>query len=348
MRTSLQSPTARRVAIILLLSVILVVFGTLGYMFIQGFSLIEALYMTVITLASVGYGEVRPLDNLGRLFTIVLIVLGVSFIAFTVAYFSQMVLDGNLLEAYRRRKLKKQLSQLEDHFIVCGYGQMGQIIVTELTRQQVPVVVIEHDENALLRLKENMVLHLAGDATEETNLQAVGIARARGLVAVVNKDAENVFIVLTARDLNRDLLILGRAGMPGTEQRLLKAGADRVVSPYAMGAIQIVHSILRPTVTDFLKLALSGEGMELSMEEIRIPEDSGMVGTELMDSGIRSNYNLMVMAIKRADGAMIFNPAPQEQLHGGDILVAIGTTENLSRFAQELCGCPTPMLRPAR
>ncbi|MCE5336747.1 MAG: potassium channel protein [Desulfobacteraceae bacterium] len=346
MPNSSSLPTGRRIAVIASLSLLLLLIGTSGFMLIQDFSFIEALYMTVITLSSVGFGEVRPLDNSGRIFVIILIFMGVSCVGFTVAFFTQMVLDGNLLEVYRRRKLKKQLGQLENHFIVCGYGQMGQIVVAELRKQRVPVVVIEHDENALLRLKENLILHLAGDATEETNLQAVGITRAKGLVSVVSKDSENVFIVLTARDLNRGLLILARAGMPGTEQRLHKAGADRVVSPYAIGAIQIVHSILRPTVTDFLKLALSGEGMELSMEEIRVPQDSALAGIELMESGIRSNYNLIVMAIKRLDGAMVFNPVPQHRLEGGDILVVIGTTENLSRFGQDLCGCLFPTFRP--
>src|SRR5208337_160798 len=155
-------------------------------------------------------------------------------------------------------------------------------------------------------------------------------------VSLVTKDSENVFIVLTARDLNKDLLIFARASSPGTDKRLLKAGADRVVSPYAIGAIKIAHNILRPTVIDFLELALSGEGMELSMEEIRIPENSKLAGLELMDSGVRSNYDLIVMAIKRVDGAMIFNPAPQETLQAGDILVAIGAVENLSRFGRAL------------
>ena len=187
---------------------------------------------------------------------------------------------------------------------------------------------------------------MRADATDEDNLISAGIRRAKGLVSVVNKDSENVFIVLTARDLNKELLIFARAGSPGTDKRLLKAGANRVVSPYAIGAHQIAHNILRPTVTDFLELALSEKGMELGMEEIRIPEDSKLVGMELMASGVRSNYDLIVMAIKRAEGTMIFNPPPQEIFRAGDILVAIGTVENLSRFGQDLYGCDYPTMRP--
>lgn len=245
--------------------------------------------------------------------------------------------------------MKKQLDQLENHYIVCGYGQMGQIIVDELRKFDVPVMVIERDdETSLLRLREKGILHLEADATDEDHLVAAGILRAKGLVTVVSKDSENVFIVLTARDLNKDLQIFARASTTGTDKRLLKAGANRVVSPYAIGAIRIAHNILRPTVTDFLELALSGEGMELSMEEIRIPETSKLVGMELMNSGIRSQYDLIIMAIKRSDGTMIFNPAPQEILRAMDIMVTIGPVENLTRFGQDLYGCTYPTLRQCK
>jgi voltage-gated potassium channel len=344
-----HSATGRRISIILILSVLLIGFGVGGYMLIQQYSFLEALYMTVITLSTVGFTEVRPLDDSGRLFTIVLILMGVSFVGFTLAYFSQILLDGNLLEAYRRRRLKKRLDQLEDHYIVCGYGQMGQIIVQELIRHEFPVVVIEKaDEASLSRLREKGILHVEADATDEDQLKAAGILRAKGLVAVVSKDSENVFIVLTARDLKKDLLIFARASTAGSEKRLFKAGANRVVSPYAIGATQIAQNILRPTVTDFLELALSGEGMELSMEEVCIPDESKLVGMELMNSGIRSHYNLIVMAIKRSDGTMIFNPAPQEILRAGDTMVAIGPVDNLTRFGQELYGCTYPTVRTCK
>jgi len=341
-----RSITGRRIMVIFLLSLALVSFGTLGFMTIQQYSFVEALYMTVITLSTVGFTEVRPLDNMGRIFTIVLIFMGVSFVGFTLSYFSQILLDGNLLDAYRRRKLKKQLDQLKNHYIVCGYGQMGQIIVRELNKYNIPNVVIENDETLQPRLSEKGILHLIGDATDEGNLIDAGVPRAKGLVSVVAKDSENVFIVLTARDLNRDLAIFARASTAGAEKRLSKAGANRIVSPYTIGAIRLVHNIIRPTVTDFIELALSGEGMELSMEEICIPEDSPLDGTALIDSGIRSKYDLIVIGIKRVDGTMIFNPAPHETLRAGDIMIAIGPVENLTRFGQDLFGCPYPSLRP--
>lgn len=338
--------TGRHVAVLIVLFVGILAIGTLGYILIEGFSFLNALFMTVITLSTVGYGEVQPLDPAGRIFTIVLILMGAGFVAYNLAYFSQLLLDGNLLEMYRRRRVRKNIEQVTDHYIICGFGQMGQIIAQELTRYRIPVVVIESDETALFRLQEKGFLHLAGDATEEANLLTAGIERARGLVSVVFKDTDNVFIVLTARDLNKDLFICARSGGSGIEKKLLKAGANRVVSPYASGAIRIAQHILRPTVTDFLELALSGTGMELSMEEICIPEGAELAGKDLLHSGIRGEYNLIIVAIKRYDGKMIYNPSPREVLQAGDILVAIGPQDNLARFGGHVQGNPYPTLKP--
>ena len=180
------------------------------------------------------------------------------------------------------------------------------------------------------------------------NLLAAGITRAKGLISVVNKDTDNVFIVLTARDLNKDLWIFARAGTPDTEKRLVKAGADRVVSPFSIGAWKIAHNIVRPTVTDFLELAMSAEGLELSMEEITLPEDAEPVGKALMNSNIRSGYNLIVVAIKRTDGQMIYNPAPTEILYARDTLVALGPQENLDRFRSDVYGQKCSIEKPAK
>jgi len=328
--------TLRRVLFLILMSSLLLAFGVSGYILVEHFTFLEALYMSVITLATVGFTEVRPLDDAGRIFTIVLILMGAGFLTYSLIYFSQVMFDPNLIELYRRRRLKKQLGQLEDHYVVCGYGQMGQIIVQELMTHDIPVVVIDSDDSLVIRFREKGILHLTADATEEENLMAAGAQRAKGLVAVVNRDTDNVFIVLTARDIKKDLLVFARAGSPSTHKRLLKAGANRVVSPFATGAHHIAQNILRPTVTDFLDLALSTEGLELSLEEIVVPDDAVLVGKELMHSGIRSQYNLIVVAIKRRDGSMIYNPSPQELLEANDILIVIGPQENLLNFDREI------------
>jgi len=334
--------TLRKVLVLALLFALLLAIGVSGYILVERFTFLEALYMTVITISTVGFTEVRPLDSAGKIFTIILILMGAGFVTYSLFYFSQLLFDPNLIELYRRRRLKKQLDQLENHYIICGYGQMGQIIVKELLNHKIPVVVIDTDDSLIVRFREKGILHLKADATEEENLLAAGIERAKGLVAVVNRDTDNVFIVLTARDLNKDLLIFARAGSPSTYKRLLKAGANRVVSPFASGAHHIAQNILRPTVTDFLALALSTEGLELSMEEILLPDDAELIGKELMDTTIRSEYNLIVVAIKRRDGTMVFNPSPHERLEAGDILVAIGPQENLLNFEREIKGSFQP------
>ena len=259
------------------LTAVLLAFGIAGFMIIEKYGFIDALYMTVITLSTVGFQEVRPLDQAGRIFTVCLILLGAGLVAYNLNLLAGILLDGQLLEMYRRRKLGKVLENMTDHFIVCGHGQMGQIVARELCRANLDVVVIDKEPTVVQKVQESRILHLTADATEEETLLMAGVRRARGLVSVVSRDTDNVFIVLTARDLNRNLQILARAGTQGAEKRLMKAGANRVVSPYASGALRIAQNILQPTVTDFLELALSGEGMELSMQEAEIPEGLSLI-----------------------------------------------------------------------
>ncbi|SFM50851.1 potassium channel family protein [Thermodesulforhabdus norvegica] len=316
----------------------IILFGTIGYISLEGFTFLEALYMTVITLTTIGFSEVRPLDEAGRIFTIILIFVGMAFVLSQVAYIGEFLLDGQFVQLYRRRRVKRKLDEMHDHYIICGYGQMGKIVVDELVQRKVPVVVIEQSEDEAVKLAEKNIPYLIGDATEEEILIMAGVKRAKGLVAVVARDTDNVFIVLTARDLNRDLFICARAGTAGAEKRLLKAGANRVVSPYVSGARRIASNILRPTVTDFLELALSGEGMELSMEEITLVPGCRLIGKDLIESQIRSTYNLIIVAIKRSSGVMIYNPSPKEVLQEGDILVAIGPRNNLEKFALDVSG----------
>jgi voltage-gated potassium channel len=337
-----------KILLVPILTLMLFCVGILGFMLIEHYSFVDALYMTVITLSTVGFQEVKPLDQVGRIFTIFLILLGAGLVAFNVNLLAGAFLDGHLVEMYRRRRLSKLLEGMADHFIVCGHGQMGQIVAQELCRASLGVVVIDKEPSVIQKVLESRIVHLAADATEEETLLAAGVQRARGLVSLVSRDTDNVFIVLTARDLNKNLQILARAGTAGSEKRLIKAGANRVVSPYASGAMRIAQNILQPTVTDFLELALSGEGMELSLQETEIPAGAPLVGKDLMSSGIRSQYNLIIVAIKRTDARMICNPSSQEELREGDVLIAIGPSENLARFRTYLLGQPFPGARACK
>ena len=316
---------------ILLLSAILIallVLGSLGFVWLEGWDYFDALYMTVTTLTTVGGGEVQPLSKLGRIYTMALVLAGMGVLLYIVTSLGRVVVEGEIKAALGRRKLVKLMKGLKDHYIICGFGRIGEIIARQLKERRIPVVIIENKAENLSRLEESGYYVVAGDATREEVLQEAGIDRARGLVAVVSSDADNVYIVLTARSLKSDLYIVARAEESGAEKKLLRAGADRVESPYEMGGRKMAHAILRPTVTTFMELAMT-EGVEWSMEEVRVGEGSALAGVALKDSGIRQKLDLILVALKRADGEMLFNPTLETPILAGDTLIALGMRHNL-------------------
>jgi voltage-gated potassium channel len=313
----------------------LLLLGTGGYMVLEDVEPLRALYMTVVALTTVAG---TTLSERGQLFTIFLVLLGFGLVAAAGACVGNLLLEGNWIQLYKWRKVRKMLQGLRDHYIVCGHGQMGQLVVEELTRHEFSVVVLDNSESALLRCKELGIPHLHCDAMEEENLEAAGVERAKGLISVVDRDADNVFIVLTARSLNPDLFICARAGSKGVEKKLLRAGVDKVVSPYASAAIRITQKVLRPGITDFLDLALSGEGFELEMEELQIPEGAPIADQTLIDSRIRNDFDIIIITLLRPNGTRIYNPSPEETLHCGDTLIAVGPRANMDRFYEHLYG----------
>ena len=300
---------------------------------------IEALYLTVGTLTT---AAPFTLSHSGRIFSSLLIGFGFGVVAATAAYLGNILLDGTWIEEYRRRKVRKRLQSFKDHYIICGHGQVGRIVASELLRNGLPLVVIEKDQKAIQRCRDLGASCLERDAMEEENLVEAGVERAKGLISAVNRDADNVFIVLTARALNPDLFICARASTKGVEKKLYRAGANHVVSPYASAAIRITQNILRPTITDFLGSALSGsdEGIELTLEEFKIPESAPFVEKTLMDSNIRNEFDLIVVAIKRTEGKRIYNPSSLEMIRSDDMLIAVGPQQNMNRFFEFLYGKP--------
>lgn len=332
-------PMSRKIryARILLLSLVLLfIVGIVGFMLLEQISVIEAMYLTIGTLTTVAPFE---LHDEGRLFALFLIIFGFGLVASTAAFIGNIFLDVNGLDLYRRRKMHKKLQQFSDHYIVCGHGQMGQIVAAELQRNGKQLVVLEKDEHAVLRCREAGITHLQQDATEEDVLVEAGVERAHAVISLVNRDADNVFIVVTARALNPDVFISARANTKGVEKKLYHAGANHVVSPYASAAVRIIQNILRPTITDFLDSAISKEGgLSLQLEELHVPEDAPFVNTTLMDSSIRNDFDLIIVAIKRHDGSRVYNPSSLEPIHAGDTLIAIGPRINLERFMAMLYG----------
>ncbi len=315
----------------------IVLAGTIGYRLIEGWSWFDGLYMTVITLATIGYGETHPLTTAGRAFTLLLIVVGVALIGLLISILTQTLIETEIASALGRRRLIKDISQLKNHFILCGAGRVGMQIVDELQRKNVDFVVIERDENVAERLLTKGVLVLAGDATDETVLEGAQVRTARALITAASSDAENVYIVLTAHGMNPNLYIVARANDLAAERQLVRAGANKVVSPVLIGSHRMAQAALAPAVADFIELTTMTGALDLNFEQIRIGEHSPLHGVKLKDSGIRAQHNAMIVAITPAtpgDGQMVFNPDGEQILHSGDLLIAIGTHVGLIKLAE--------------
>ena len=328
--------STKHVLMAIIFSIAIVAIGTSGYMVIEGWSFLDALYMTVITYSTVGYGEIHAISELGRLYTIFLIFLGVGFFLYVAGAVIQFMVEGKIRTVMGRRKLDKKINHLKNHYIVCGYGRIGRVICDTLKKSPIELVVIENNEQLVPEMDTDNVLYLRGDASDESLLLKAGIQRAKGLVAVLGTDAENVFLVLTARQLAPKLIITARASDMDARKKIRAAGADIVESPYEMGATRMAQRITRPTVTTFLDLAFGSESTDIQMEEIPITPGSSLHDVMLKDSGIRQNFNLIIIAIKKQDGKMIFNPSFEARITSGDTVIAVGESENLQNLEKIL------------
>lgn len=326
----------RKLLFSILMLLVVVLFGICGYTWIEGWDLLDSLYMTIITLSTVGYGEVREIGPSGRVFTVLLIVFGLFTITYIVGLVAETLVAGEIRSVLGRRKVSKKIKSLRDHYIICGYGRIGSIICKGLTRKAIPLMVIEKDEQVQEQLEEDEILYLQGDATHEETLLEAGIAKAKGLVSVVSSDAENVYICLTARGLSPRLYILSRAEDEASERKLLRAGANKVILPYILGGRRMVQAIIRPTVSDFLESAVHDQSFELAIEEITVGEDSRLANQSLVDSGIRQEMDIIIIGIKQKDGTMIFNPSSQAEIQSDDILIAMGRNKDLETLRRVL------------
>jgi len=283
----------------------------------------------VTTVATVGFQEVHPLSRPGQAFTILLIVSGVGTAFYTATLLATMIVEGGLQRGFAQRRVAHMLERVRDHFILCGYGRIGSIIAAELHGQGVPFVVLERDPDRVRGLVARGWIALEADASQEEVLERAGIHRARGLIAAVGTDAENVYTVLTARVMRPDLFIIARVESDDAEHKLRRAGADRVISPYHIGASHMVQTALRPAVVDFVQLATRSGHLDLSMEQVRVPPQSTLVGQSIVDAGIRQKFGVIIVGIKRADNAMEFNPVPEAVIRAGDELVVLGAPQSV-------------------
>ncbi len=319
-----------------LILLIIITVGTSGYVIIEGWSPLESFYMTIITISTVGFGEIRQLSSQGRIFTVFLIFFGMGVIAYILKNSAQLMIEAQIKYIIGRSRLEKRLKSLKDHYIICGFGRIGKVIVEELIYNKVPIAVIEGQKEVVEPLQDLEVPFVLDDATNESALLKAGIERAKGLVAVVKSDADNLFIVMSARSLNPKLFILARAGDENTEKKLLRAGADKVVSPYLIGGKKMAHTILRPAVADFIEFTTHERKMGLELEELKVGPASKIKGVTLIDSGIRKDMDVIIVAIKKMDGNMQFNPSSNTVIEEGDILIALGKRDDLNRLSKIL------------
>lgn len=312
--------------------------GTAGYHFIEGWSLLDSFYMTVITITTIGFKEVHELSKPGMIFTLLVIFVGFGVATYSAFTVGGMLIEGELNNVLSRRRYMKSIGRLKDHFIICGFGRMGSLICQELHERGIPLVVVENDPDRQEKANENGFLLAPGDATDEQVLLHAGVERARGLVSVLRTEAANVYAVLTARELNPSLEIIARAGEESSHKKLLRAGATRVINPYKIGGMRLVMGILKPAVMSFIEVAMDNKKMNIDIEEVRVAPASIYTGKRLLDTGIRKEMDLIIIAVKKKDGQMVFNPGPYTVIEDDDTLIAMGERTSLALLEKKSAG----------
>lgn len=315
----------------------LVVIGTLGFHWIEGWSLFDSLYMVIITLTTVGYKEVHDLTPAGRAFNLFMIVAGVGLAFMSIGFLTQALLEFELGRFVGRRRMEREIGRLSGHYIICGAGRVGRSVARELAARPTPFLVIENSPAKAERCTDWPVI--VGDATKDEVLRQARVEQARGLVAATTTDATNIYIVLTARSLNPKVKIIARASEEGSEKHLKTAGADSVISPYQFAGHRIAQTFLRPNVLDFLDIATGRDDkLEVEIEEVRVSADSPLAGVTIGESKIHQSMRVIILAIKRDGVAMRFNPAATDRIQGGDYLIAVGEVSNLRQLEQVAAG----------
>ena len=325
-------PHVRRLLVPVAVVAALLVLGTVGYQIVEGWGWFDALYMTAITITTVGFLEVHPMGAGGRVFTMVLALGGVFTAFYAAAEFIRAVVTGEIRTVLGRQRMDSRLEKLSGHFVVCCLGRMGRLVAEEFSSAGLPFVVIDRDPKVLEGFDIPHGIPLVGDATADDVLRRAGVERARALVTAAASDADNLFITMSARLINERLFIVARAESEGADVKLRRAGASRVVSPYNIGGHRVAQAVLRPNAMDFIELATRAGHLELQIEEIEVRAGSALVGGALKASPIRSELGIIIVAIKKPGGKMAFNPSPDTTLEAGDLLITLGHRQQLDRL----------------
>ncbi len=324
----------RKVGVALSLLILITAVGTAGYHFLEGWSPANSFYATIVTIATVGFGDFYPVTPAGKAFAIFIIIFGVGTMAYTFAMMMDTFMEGRLKELLGRGKLEKRIRKMGSHYIICGYGKIGNLICAELARENVEFVVVDNDPEVIRNVEENGFAYIKGTATDDKTLLDAGIKRAKGIVCALPKDADNLYVVLTSKELNPQIYILSRFEDNTSERRLMNAGANRVMSPHRAGGMRMSQAILRPAMLDFIEITTMRQSLTLRMEELEISRESPVLGKKLEESGLRKEHNLIVVAVAKKSGKMVFNPVASYVIELGDKLIALGEEEKLAEFAK--------------
>lgn len=332
-----MEPIVRKLLQLTLLVLLTLVTGTLGYVWVEGWPWFDGLYMTVITLATIGYGEVRPLDTAGRVFTMLLILFGSAVLVYAASSLASLVIEGQLVRAIRRRTMQKSIDRLDRHHLVCGYGSTGRYVVEGMQRVGQAFVVIEQDAQRVQALRDQGLLVVQGDATQDDTLRRAGIEKAAGLVACLHHDADNVFVVLTARELNADLRIVAKAVDESAQRKLRAVGADGVVLPNFIGGVRMLMELVQPNAITLLDMMVRSPNQTIVSEEIALPHDSRWLGQPLSALGLTKWEGASLLALQRAGSPHYrFNPPLDTTLAVGDVLVLMGDREAVVALGRHL------------
>ncbi len=309
--------------------------GTVGFMWIEGAAAFDSFYMALITMTTVGYGEVIPLGRAGRVFNSFYLVISISLLFASIGFFTTTLVEIQLGDLLGKRKVRKMITSLEGHFIVCGLGRVGRGAAEELERSGVSFVIVDNSDERVERAIKQGMLAVSADATRDETLREVNIDRARGLIAALSSDADNLFLTLSAKTLNPSLAVSARVNEEEAEKKMRRAGADAVIAPYNYTGSRLAQSILRPHVSEFLNFATQGFGEDVAIEQVRVEEQAEIVGKSLQELGhLRRDLGLMVLAIRHASGEMLLNPPPDHVIRARDFLIVMGEQAKLRRFEQ--------------
>jgi voltage-gated potassium channel len=330
-----MDPSRREILLASLALMVLFAIGTGGYTFLEGWTVMEGLYMTFITLSTIGFQEVHTLSGAGRLFTLGLGITGIGLLTFVVARSAQLLLAS---ERLRERRLMKQINNLEDHYIICGYGRVGERLAEDLQAAGRSFVVVDIDEEEIQQLREAEILHVKGNAEDDQVLEKAGLHRARCLILTLPEDSSNVFVTLTAREMNPDLFILARTVDHDNRSKLLHAGADKVIAPSEVGADRMAQVVLRPNVDQFMERVLHANALSLQIDEVEVHPSAPLAGQSLAESNFRQQFDAVVIGIIDADtGDMQFNPTPSVRIEAGDVLIVLGDSDVIAALREEVC-----------